>query len=107
MGCRSALMPRMRQAAGPPHRSALCAVTLPLAASLRAGCVMAMLTAWTTLMSRAVVRPWGWVGQGLLGVACPTGGCSMFPVCPGAGTAHSVLLRGCTLLSAMPVLVGW
>lgn len=94
MGCRSALMPRMRRAAGSPHRSVPCAATLPPAASLRAGCVTAMLTAWTTLMSRAVVRPWGWVGQGLLGVARPTGGCSRFPMCPGAGAAHSILLSG-------------
>lgn len=56
MGCRSAQMPQMRQAAGAPRRSVPCAAMLPPAASLRAGCVMAMLTAWTALMSRAVVR---------------------------------------------------
>lgn len=109
MGCHSALMPRMRQAAGAPRRSAPCAVMLLPAASLRAGCVTAMPTAWTTLTSRAVVRPWGWMGQGLLGVACPTGGCTKFPVGPGAGTAWGNLprsWRGHTLLSAMPALVG-
>lgn len=110
MGCRSAPTPRMRQAAGAPHKSVPCAVTLPLAVSPRAGCAMAMLTAWTMRMSRAVVRPWGWVGQGLLGIACPTGGCTRLPVGPEAGTARGNLpsgWRGCTLLSATPALVGW
>lgn len=57
MGCHSALMAQMRQAAGPPRRSVPCAAMLPPAASPGAGCVMAIPTAWTTLMSRAVVRP--------------------------------------------------
>lgn len=71
MGCRSAPMPRMRQAAGAPRRSAPCAVTLPPAASPRAGCVMAMPTAWTMLMSRAVVRTWGLGGTGASGGCLP------------------------------------
>lgn len=110
MGYHSAPTPQMRQAAGPPRRSVPCAVTLPPAASRRAGSVMAMPTAWTTVMNRAVVRPLDWVGQKLLGVACPIGGCTRFPEVPGAGTAQGDLLsswRGCTLLSAMSVLVGW
>lgn len=106
----SALMAQMRQDAGPPRRSVPCAVTLPPAVSRRAGSVTAMPTAWTTVTSRAVVRPLGWVGQKLLRVACPTGGCTGFPEVPGAGTAWGNLLsrwRGCTLLSVLSVLVGW
>lgn len=110
MGCHSAPMPRMRRAAGDPHRSVPCAAMLPAAVSPRAGCVMAMPTAWTVPMSRAVVRPWGWVGQGLLGAVCPAGGGApgflwvqkqALPkaTCQAAG-------GGCTLLGAMPVLVG-
>lgn len=109
MGYHSAPTPQMRQAAGPPRRSVPYAVTLPPAASRRAGSVTAMPTAWTTVMSRAVVRPLDWVGQKLLGVACPIGGCTRFPEVPGAGTAQGDLLsswRGYTLLSAMSVLVG-
>lgn len=104
MGCHSALMLQMRQDAGAPRRSVPCAVMLPPTVSLRAGCVMAMPTAWTKLMSRDVVRPLGWMGQGLLGFACLTGGCTRFPVCRRRPLSS---WRGCTLLSAVLVLAGW
>lgn len=56
MGCHSVPMPRTRWAAGAPHRTVPCAATLPPAASPRAGCAMAMLTAWITPTSRDACR---------------------------------------------------
>lgn len=55
--------------------------------------MMAIPTAWTTLMSRAVVRPWGWM-RWTAGAACFIGGCPKSLVSPGAGTAQGNLLRG-------------
>uniref|UniRef100_A0A803YQ49 EGF-like domain-containing protein n=1 Tax=Meleagris gallopavo TaxID=9103 RepID=A0A803YQ49_MELGA len=56
MGCHSVPMPRMRWAAGAPHRTVPCAAMLPPAASPRAGCAMAMPTAWITPTSRDACR---------------------------------------------------